>query len=80
MSSPPDADHRQSGAPRLNAYTGLIAWFTHNPVAANLLMAILIIGGAITAFTITKEIQPQVETNYVTITVPYLGATPTDVE
>ncbi|KAF0806927.1 RND family efflux transporter [Alcanivorax xiamenensis] len=80
MSSPPDADNKQSEAPRLNAYTGLIAWFTHNPVAANLLMAILIIGGAITAFTITKEIQPQVETNYVNITMPYLGATPTDVE
>lgn len=63
-----------------NWYGNIIAWFAHNSVAANLLMLCLIFGGLVTAFTITKEIQPQIETNYVTVTVPYRGGTPRDVE
>ncbi|WP_376696277.1 efflux RND transporter permease subunit [Wenzhouxiangella sp. EGI_FJ10305] len=63
-----------------NWYGNIIAWFAHNSVAANLLMLCLLVGGIVTAFTITKEIQPQIETNYVTVTVPYRGGTPRDVE
>lgn len=63
-----------------NWYGNLIAWFAHNSVAANLLMLCLLAGGLVTAFTITKEVQPRIETNYVTVTVPYRGATPSDVE
>ena len=63
-----------------NWYGNIIAWFAHNPVAANLLMICLLAGGAYTAITITKEIQPRIETNYVTVTVPYRGSTPRDVE
>lgn len=63
-----------------NWYFNLIGWFAHNPVAANLLMVILILGGIYSAITITKEMQPKIETNDVTITVPYRGATPRDVE
>lgn len=63
-----------------NWYGNIIAWFAHNNVAANLLMVCLIAGGLYTAVTITKEIQPRIESNYVTVTVPYLGATPRDVE
>lgn len=63
-----------------NWYGNIIAWFANNPVAANLLMLCLLAGGVATAFTITKEIQPQIETNYVNVTVPYRGATPRDVE
>ncbi len=66
--------------PQNNWYTGIISWFANNSVAANLLMMCLIIGGLVTAITITKEIQPKVETNYVTVTVPYRGGTPHDVE
>ncbi|MDT8450858.1 MAG: efflux RND transporter permease subunit [Wenzhouxiangellaceae bacterium] len=61
-------------------YGGIIAWFANNSVAANLLMWALIVGGLYTAITITKEIQPKIETNYVTVTVPYRGGTPRDVE
>ena len=61
-------------------YGHLIAWFAHNPVAANLLMACLIGGGLFTAITITKEISPRIETNFVTVQVPYRGGTPRDVE
>ncbi len=61
-------------------YGNIIGWFAHNPVAANLLMLSLIIGGLFTAGSITKEVQPRIETNYVTVSVPYRGATPRDVE
>lgn len=61
-------------------YGNIIAWFAHNSVAANLLMLTLIVGGGYTAITITKEVQPRIETNFVTVSVPYRGATPRDVE
>ena len=61
-------------------YGNIIAWFANNSVAANLLMLSLIVGGLFTAVTITKEVQPRIETNYVTVSVPYRGATPRDVE
>ncbi|NDY96051.1 efflux RND transporter permease subunit [Wenzhouxiangella limi] len=63
-----------------NWYGQIIAWFAHNPVAANLLMICLIAGGTYSAITISKEITPRVETNLVTVTVPYRGGTPKDVE
>ncbi len=63
-----------------NWYGNIIAWFAHNSVAANLLMICLLAGGLFTAYTITKEIQPRIETNYVTVSVPYRGGTPRDVE
>ncbi|AKS41061.1 efflux RND transporter permease subunit [Wenzhouxiangella marina] len=66
--------------PERNWYGNIIAWFAHNPVAANLLMFSLILGGLFTAWTITKEVTPRIETNYVTVTVPYRGGTPRDVE
>ena len=61
-------------------YHALIDWFARNSVAANLLMAILILGGLASAWTIKKESQPRIETNMVTITMPFLGASPEDVE
>ena len=61
-------------------YAALIDWFARNAVAANLLMAILLVGGIYTVFTIKKEIQPRIETNFISIQVPFLGATPSDAE
>jgi multidrug efflux pump subunit AcrB len=61
-------------------YASMINWFARNSVAANLLMAILLVGGFYTVLTIKKEIQPRVETNYITVGVPFLGAVPLDVE
>ena len=66
--------------PQRNWYGHIIAWFANNPVAANLLMVCLIAGGLYSAVTISKEITPRVETSFVTVTVPYRGATPRDVE
>ncbi|MDT8321870.1 MAG: efflux RND transporter permease subunit [Xanthomonadales bacterium] len=63
-----------------NPYEALISWFAKNHVAANLLMAILLGGGIYTAFTIKKELQPPIEIDMITVSVPFLGATPEDVE
>jgi multidrug efflux pump subunit AcrB len=61
-------------------YAAMIDWFARNHVAANLLMSILLVGGFYTAFTIKKEVQPAVEVDIITVGVPFLGATPEDVE
>ncbi|MBV1909081.1 MAG: efflux RND transporter permease subunit [Kangiellaceae bacterium] len=63
-----------------NTQKGLIAWFTYNPVAANLLMFFIIIGGFISYQMMTKRMQPDIQPNMVRISVPYLGAAPQEVE
>ena len=50
---------------------GLIAWFARNPVAANLLMIFILVGGFLTAFTINKQIFPQVKINWIEFQAPY---------
>ena len=59
---------------------GLIAWFTRNTVAANLLMALIIIGGIMSVLSIRKQMFPTVELNMITIQVPFPGAAPQEVE
>ena len=58
----------------------LIAWFVDNPIAANLLMFILIASGLLALKDVRKEEFPNVEAPVVTVTVPYLGAAPAEVE
>ena len=58
----------------------MIAWFTRNGVAANLVMLILVIGGIASYLTVKKELFPQFSLDIVTIRVPYLGASPEEVE
>ena len=59
---------------------GLIAWFAANHVAANLLMLVIIVAGLLSAFSIRKETQPELELYTVQIDVPYPGAAPQEVE
>lgn len=59
---------------------GLVSWFVRNPVAANLLMMIFLIGGAYTAMNIPTAVFPTFAASTVSITVPYPGATPGEVE
>jgi len=58
----------------------LIAWFVDNPVAANLLMLILVCSGLMALPQIHKEEFPNIETQYIIVRVPYLGAAPSEVE
>lgn len=59
---------------------GLIAWFARNPVAANLLMVFILVGGFLTIDTISKQMFPQVKTNWIDFSVSYPGAAPQEVE
>jgi multidrug efflux pump subunit AcrB len=58
----------------------LIAWFVHNPVATNLLMLILVVGGLLSLPLIHQEEFPTLDVDAVNINVTYLGAAPTEVE
>ena len=57
-----------------------IAWFACNPVAANLLMVLIVVTGFRAATTITAEVLPELELDRISIQVPYLGAAPEEVE
>ena len=59
-----------------------IAWFAKHRVAANLLMVLIIGGGAISLFggSIIQEVFPEFSLDIITISVEYLGAAPGEVE
>ena len=57
-----------------------INWFANNPVAANLAMIILLLGGAFGALTTNQEEFPGIDIGMVQIHVPYLGAAPIEAE
>ena len=57
-----------------------IRWFVNNPVAANLLMFLILIGGFFGAYGIGKEVFPSISVNYITVNMPYPGAGPKEVE
>ncbi len=59
---------------------GLVPYFARNPVAANLLMTLMLVGGLVAGWQLTAQIFPTVDPGVVTVTVPYPGATPTEVE
>ena len=59
---------------------GIIAWFAENRVAANLLMIFVVIAGIMSLGQTRKEIIPGVSLDIITITTPYPGASPEDVE
>lgn len=60
--------------------TRLIGWFVGNPVAANLLMMILVVGGLISLTQLKQEEFPEIDLGIVQVRVPYLGAAPEEVE
>ncbi len=64
----------------LRTEKGLIAWFAGNPVAANLLMVIIIAFGIYSGLNIRKQTTPDFSLNNIQITVPYRGAAPQEVE
>lgn len=63
--------------PRL---TGPIAWMARNKVAANLLMAVIVIGGLLGVSRTKQEVFPEFTLDILTVGVPYPGASPAEVE
>lgn len=58
----------------------LIAWFAANGVAANLLMIVVVVGGLLTLPNVRQEVFPEFDLNYISVSVPYPGAAPEEVE
>ena len=60
--------------------SGIIRYFAENPVAANLIMTVMLVGGLLAGLGLTAQVFPTMDPSVITITVPYPGATPTEVE
>ncbi|MEL6687032.1 MAG: efflux RND transporter permease subunit [Pseudomonadota bacterium] len=58
----------------------LITYFVRNPVAANLLMFLMIVGGIWGYLNLEREFIPQTTVNGMSVTVSWPGASPRDVE
>ena len=61
---------------------GSINWFARNPVAANLIMVLIIGGGLVSLFggSIVQEVFPDFAIGLIIVQVPYPGAAPEEVE
>lgn len=58
----------------------IIEWFIRNSVAANLLMLLFLVAGALSLKDVRSEIIPSVSLDMISVTVPYPGASPEAVE
>ena len=58
----------------------MIAWFAKNGVAANLLLGMIVIAGIFSIKGMKMELFPDFDLDLVSITVPYPGAAPLEVE
>ncbi len=63
-----------------NRLKGVIGWFIENPVAANMLILFLIVGGLFYSKTIKQEVFPEFSLNMVVVEVEYPSASPEDIE
>ena len=72
---PGDQGKRKKGFLR-----GPLGWMTNNTVAANILMFVLLAGGAIKAYDIKQEVFPEFDLETIVVNVPYPGASPEEVE
>ena len=59
---------------------GPISWMARNSVASNLILIICIAGGLFMAKSIKKEVFPEFSLDMVSVSVPYPGASPEEVE
>ena len=59
---------------------GPVTWFIKNPIAGNLLMVLLIIGGFASIPKLDKQFFPTPEINKIEIRMEFRGASPSEVE
>ncbi|MEE3336834.1 MAG: efflux RND transporter permease subunit, partial [Candidatus Latescibacterota bacterium] len=57
-----------------------VTWMARNHVAANLLMIFVMVAGILGIVRMKKETFPEFDLDIIQIQVPYLGASPEDVE
>ncbi len=60
--------------------TGALAWMARNSVASNLLMFVLVVGGVLGVVRTKQEVFPEFALDNITVSVPYPGASPAEVE
>ncbi len=73
-------EHKHSSPLPSHLAKGAIAWMACNPVAANLLMFFLLIGGLMMSMGVQKDIYPEFALSEIKISVSYSGATPEEIE
>ena len=59
---------------------GVIFWFAHNGVAANMMLIMILVAGLMMIPNLKKEIFPEFSVDIVTVSVVYRGAAPEEVE
>ncbi|MFW6216974.1 MAG: efflux RND transporter permease subunit, partial [Desulfohalobiaceae bacterium] len=69
------SSRQQEGLPR-----GPLAWMAGNSVAANLIMLFFLLGGLLMARNVTQEVFPEFSLDTVSVSIPYPGASPEEVE
>jgi multidrug efflux pump subunit AcrB len=74
------SESRDRRLKELTKKKGPLAWMAANPVAANLLMVFLLLGGFIMSKQLKQEVFPEIDLDVVNISVPYPGASPAEVE
>ena len=75
-----DAGGGAGGASGIAGRGGLVGYFARNTVAANVLMLFLLGGGLFAASQVAIERFPEYDPRTITVTVPYPGASPVEVE
>ncbi len=73
-------DSEPTAQPEGAAKTGLIGYFAGNPVAANLLMLVLVAGGVASGFRLAVQNFPEIDLRTVTVTVRSPGSSAQEVE
>ncbi len=63
-----------------SSQSGIIAWFARNPVAANLLMIIIMVVGLGSALNIQRSMFPAFDLEVILVNMSYPGAPPEEVE
>ncbi len=59
---------------------GIIGYFARNSVAANVMMTLMLVGGLLAGLRLHSQVFPTIDPRQVSVSVPYPGATPTEVE
>ncbi|MXW35726.1 MAG: efflux RND transporter permease subunit, partial [Chloroflexi bacterium] len=73
-------DTSGTAPPATTARKGLIGYFAENPVAANLLMAVFVVGGIASGFGIAVQNFPEIDLRTILVTVRSPGSSSQEVE